>query len=595
MAASRSSNSLHVVWFKRDLRLEDHVPLTLAIQDAQQSGAAVVLVYLIEPSLLKQKDSAPQHFQFAMECLQSLAKSLPATCPLHVLESEAVQFFETLFSNNTHTNNTLYSYQETGNWASFERDKQVAALLKANGVRWKQFQTNAVIRGPLDRNQWSAKWLEATDGNALPAPNFKALGHAAQIFGLSRLQSHQQFSMDYSGQSLPAWCTISRYFPPQQSDKEYRQKGGLENAQACLKSFMYERGQDYRREMSSPLSAESSCSRVSPYLTFGVLSIRQVLRILDEARASLASRYQEPNCRGTDSEQAQKAWRMSYKSFESRLHWHCHFIQKLETEPELEFRAAHRALDNMRSSDTLSPTDLQKLKAWETGQTGYPMIDACMRMLRATGWVNFRMRAMLVAFASYQLWLDWRHTAPVLAREFLDYEPGIHYPQFQMQSGVTGINTLRIYNPVKQAQDQDPNGVFIRHWIPELSRVPLEYLASPWALPELLAQTSGFRKGVDYPRPIVDPDTAISDARAKITAFRKQEGFAEEAKKVYQKHGSRNPNRNGIAKKSVKNSDKTTRKSSSITTDKKSAKAVNTPQSTAQDTRLKSQLSLFDD
>ena len=210
-------------------------------------------------------------------------------------------------------------------------------------------------------------------------------------------------------------------------------------------------------------------------------------------------------------------------------------------------------------------------------------------MLRATGWVNFRMRAMLVAFASYQLWLDWRHTAPVLAREFLDYEPGIHYPQFQMQSGVTGINTLRIYNPVKQAQDQDPEGVFIRHWIPELSKVPLEFLACPWELPDLLAQSVGFKPGLDYPLPVVNPHTAISDARAKISAFRKQEGFAEEAKKVYQKHGSRNPNRNGVVRKPV-----TKAKAGSKTRVKQNTKEK-TANNSDSDKPTTNQLSLFDD
>lgn len=547
MTSSRSSNPLHVVWFKRDLRLEDHLPLTHALKNAQQTGGAVVLLYLIEPSLLVQKDSAPQHFEFAMECLASMAQGLPATCPLHVIESEAAAFFADFFGSNTHPKNTLYSYQETGNWASFERDKAVSNALKNVGVSWHQFQTNAVIRGRVDRNEWSANWLKAVDGEPLPKPPFEALGHAAQVFGLHLIEAERHFSMDRSGQVIPPWCMWSRYFSSHLSDKTCRQKGGLAHAIACLNTFMFDRGRDYRREMSSPLSAQSSCSRVSPYLTFGVLSIRQVLRMLDNARRSLPERYPEPHL-----EQEQKAWRMSYKSFESRLHWHCHFIQKLETEPELEFRAAHRALDHMRNVGTLNAPEQKKLLAWERGQTGYPMIDACMRMLHATGWVNFRMRAMLVAFASYQLWLDWRHTAPVLAREFLDYEPGIHYPQFQMQSGVTGINTLRIYNPVKQAQDQDPQGVFIRRWIPELAKVPLEYLACPWALPDLLAQSLGFNKGEDYPNPVVDPDRAISDARAKITAFRKQEGFAEEAKKVYEKHGSRNPNRNGAVKTSAK-------------------------------------------
>ena len=103
-----------------------------------------------------------------------------------------------------------------------------------------------------------------------------------------------------------------------------------------------------------------------------------------------------------------------------------------------------------------------RLAAWEAGETGLPFVDACMRYLRATGWLNFRMRSMLVAVASYHLWLDWRATGPHLARQFTDYEPGIHWPQVQMQSGTTGMNTVRIYNPVKQGRDQDPAGVFTR-------------------------------------------------------------------------------------------------------------------------------------
>ena len=140
------------------------------------------------------------------------------------------------------------------------------------------------------------------------------------------------------------------------------------------------------------------------------------------------------------------------------------------------------------------------------------------------------MRAMLVSFASYNLWLDWRKTAPFLAKQFTDYEPGIHYSQFQMQSGVTGINTVRIYNPIKQSYQQDPNGVFIRKWIPELKDIPTSFIHEPWRWP---TSTS------NYEAPIVNHELTIKSARAQISLRWKMSGFEKKASKINQKLGSR--------------------------------------------------------
>ena len=128
------------------------------------------------------------------------------------------------------------------------------------------------------------------------------------------------------------------------------------------------------------------------------------------------------------------------------------------------------------------------------GRTGWPLVDACVAMLRATGWLNFRMRAMLVSVAAYPAWLHWREVGLWLARAFLDYEPGIHWSQLQMQSGTTGINTTRVYNPIKQARDHDPQGVFVRRWLPALRRVPDTWLFEPWRMPESVQARCGARR-----------------------------------------------------------------------------------------------------
>lgn len=189
------------------------------------------------------------------------------------------------------------------------------------------------------------------------------------------------------------------------------------------------------------------------------------------------------------------------------------------------------------------------LDAWEKGLTGFPLVDACMRCLIETGWVNFRMRAMLVSFATHNLLIDWRKISQYLARLFLDYEPGIHYPQIQMQAGTTGINLIRIYNPEKQSREQDPEAIFIKKYVPELLHYPLSYIHSPTPLADMEKILLSIPRDTFYPPPIIDPAESAKTARDLLYSLRKTATVKNENKEILQKHANRGNRKNPGSRK----------------------------------------------
>ncbi|WNL41969.1 FAD-binding domain-containing protein [Halomonas sp. PAMB 3264] len=453
---------IHVVWFKRDLRVHDHAPLTLAAE-----AGWVLPVFAIEPGQWQAPDSALRHWQFAADSLVDLQAALGARgLPLCIWEGDVLALLASLKAHYGAL--TLYSHEETGNAWSYARDVAVGEWCRAEGVTWHEHRQVGVVRGlksRVDQTAWEEQW-EAL----MQAPPFKAPASARPAPGWEAFH-HRPV------EELPT-LTLGVDTTPCPE----RQFGGRRAGRALWYGFITQRGERYRGSISKPLRAEVHGSRLSPHLAWGTLSMREVVRSLRHQREKHAEKTR---------------WAHSLRSLASRLHWHCHFIQKLESEPSIEDKTLHPALKGLRERDPQHP----RLLAWKCGQTGVPLVDACMRCLIHTGWINFRMRAMLISFATFGLGLHWREPGLHLARLFTDFEPGIHYPQIQMQSGATGFNTLRIYNPIKQAEDNDPSGEFVARWVPELNVLPVEWRAKPWALPESLQTRYAFTPGEHYPIP----------------------------------------------------------------------------------------------
>ena len=482
--------ALNIVWLKRDIRTADHS----ALDAAEKDGRPYLIVYLFEPSMMDYHDTSDRHLQFQYHSLLDFNQRMKAWNRLVILfHAEAGEVFRYLTESCEVVN--VFSYEEHGHQLSWDRDQQVRQTLTKAGVQWQEFKKNGVIRGSKNRIGWDKQWYVTMNEPQIKNEYSVAVSHAIE----------NPFPMqDTLLQKLEQYPSVY-------------QPAGETFAWKYLQSFTEGRGANYHRFISKPELSRTSCGRLSPYLAWGNLSIKQAVQFIKH-------------------HETYKDNKRAYQGLLTRLKWHCHFIQKFEVECEYETHCVNRGYELLAHDDQPA-----FVTAWREGKTGFPLVDACMRCVNETGWINFRMRAMVVSLLCHHLDQDWRKGVYHLAKMFLDYEPGIHYPQFQMQAGTTGVNTVRMYNPIKQATDHDVDGDFIRKWVPELSKLPTEFVHEPWKVTAMEQEIYNFRLGEDYPEPVVDLVASGKAARAKIWGHRKNEKVRKERVRILETH-TRNKN-----------------------------------------------------
>lgn len=480
-------NCFQIVWLKKDLRLEDHEPLTLALKEVSQYGK-VLLLYCHEPELYKQPDMSRQHFEFTRECLADIQAELANVggC-LHIKQGDFKDILIALKERQLPISRII-AYKETSQNFCFQRDRSIRRWCKQENISFIELDQNGVKRGSdfKEKNNTFEAYLNEILNEDLKIWPPAFLKNIEPSCVWQEWPLNEKFEVDGG--------FLIRLFS--EEDTFNRQKGGLKQANVLVARFFNEDSlTKYPTSISSPLTAVEGCSRLSPYLTHGVISqkqlVHQIKPFLGQKKASISKK-------GGENEVSE-----GVRFFLERLYWRVSFIQRFELDPSIETQSKDRLAGALR----IDEFDEDLFEAWKAGMTGVPFVDACMRMLRQTGWINMRMRGMLMSFACNELWLDWRLPGLFLAKQFLDYEPGIHWHQMQIHGG-TYPNTWLMYNPIKQAKIQDPQGVFTRKWVPELKELPAEALHEPWNYGVLLP---------DYlQKPVVPLEISLECARITL-------------------------------------------------------------------------------
>lgn len=439
-----------IVWHRNDLRLRDNKALS-------EAGEEAVPVYIFDSEWLENDLVSDSRIEFVLESLKDVNRQYRAKdSRISLLWGDPIEVLDDFKRKGFEV---YYNIDHN----HFRQEMERQAREKFNG-----FSGDGVVRDKKGtRKNWESNAEKYFKSKPPALPESFKNNPVENSISLEEVREKHGI----------------------EPEKEKFGKGGSKEAGRRLEKFL-DNIQKYPSSISSPLKAEGNTSHLSPYIRYGCISRRQAFR-----HAKWKSR---------DGENHE-----DIRMFMERLYWHLNFSQKIHDNPDLFRESINPVFRDLNKENS----DEEKVKAWKQGKTGYPLVDASMRALVETGWINFRMRAMCATFFSYIMKQWWKEGADFFYRHLIDADVAINYYQWQMHSGLVGVHKHRIYNPIKQVRDNDPEGEFIKKYVPELRSLTPEQIVKPWEMSKEEQKRTGIEIGKNYPEPVVNHETEARKAR----------------------------------------------------------------------------------
>ena len=465
-----------VVWFRRDLRLHDHPALT----DALARDVPIAPLVVIDPALLHGRFASPNRARFYIGSVGALRESLESAGGRLFVRIGDPATVVPRFAGEVGASEVLVSRDYTP--YGRRRDTAVAEALRP-GAGELRAKRGLLIHEPED--------VVAGDGRAYTVFGpYERRWRARQIRDVLPAPTAVR-AVDGDERSIPGLSSLGIDGPT--ADPSALPEPGERAARARLEAWLAAGARhgpaNYHRTRDA-LADERATSHLSADLRFGTLSPVEV------ATSALAA---DGGGDGSQRFVTELAWR----DFYAHALWHAP-------------RTAREPLDE-RYRDLSYERNEEGLAAWRDGRTGYPIVDAGMRQLRATGWLPNRARMIVASFLTKDLLVDWRDGERVFMERLIDGDPASNLGNWQWVAsiGTDSRSFVRVFNPVTQAKRFDPDGDYVRRWVPELAGVPSLRVHQPWTMTSDEQIQAGCRIGVDYPPPIIDHAAARVRALAR--------------------------------------------------------------------------------